>query len=142
MRVLHVVPSLASRTGGPASFVVESCRALAPLGVESTVFTTTIAGPASSRSSRSGDLPPAAEDLDVQSFPLGRPARLVRSPALGRALTDHAGEFDVVHVHSLYLYTTFAAGRAAAGAGRPYVITPHGALDPWIRRRGRLRKAV
>ncbi len=145
MRVLHVVPSLAARTGGPATFVVESARALAPLGVESTVFTTTIAVPAATAGSPSqsaGEPPPAVGGLDVRRFPLGRPSRFVRAPALGRALREHAADFDVVHVHALYLYTTLAAGRAAERAGRPYVVTPHGTLDPWIRRRGRARKAV
>lgn len=144
MRVLHVVPSLAARTGGPATFVIESARALAPLGIESTVFTTTIAGPAGAPASPAqpaGDPPPAA-GLDVRRYPLGRPSRFVRAPALGKALRGHVADFDVVHVHALYLYTTFAAGHAAARVGRPYVVAPHGALDPWIRRRGRARKAV
>jgi glycosyltransferase involved in cell wall biosynthesis len=144
MRVLHVVPSLAARTGGPAIFVAESCHAVAALGVETAVYTTTIRGPAASgRSGPAGnDLPAAAEGLDVRRFPVRRPVRFVRAPALRHALRAAVADFDVVHVHSLYLYTTLAAGRAAAAAGRPYVVTPHGALDPWIRRRGRVRKAV
>ena len=40
MRVLHVIPSLASRTGGPAASVVESSLALQRCGVDVTIFAT------------------------------------------------------------------------------------------------------
>jgi glycosyltransferase involved in cell wall biosynthesis len=145
MRVLHVIPSLAARTGGPALFVVEGSRALEDLGVRSTVYATTLASAASSgdpRPTSIEELPPGGESLDVRLFPVQRPVRFATSRTLGRALRARAGEFDVVHVHSLYLYPTYAAAREARKAGVPYVVTPHGSLDPWIRRRGRVRKAV
>jgi hypothetical protein len=49
MRVLQVVPSLASRTGGPAFDVVESSRALRRCGLESTAFATDMGEPASAK---------------------------------------------------------------------------------------------
>ena len=47
MRVLHVIPSLASRTGGPATSVVESSLALRRSGVDVTIFATDMAEAAS-----------------------------------------------------------------------------------------------
>jgi glycosyltransferase involved in cell wall biosynthesis len=47
---------------------------------------------------------------------------------------------DVVHVHSLYLFPTIVASRLAKARGVPYVLRPHGTLDPYIRRRHRLAK--
>jgi len=39
------------------------------------------------------------------------------------------GTFDVVHLHSVFLFPTWAGARAAARAGVPYVLSPRGMLD-------------
>ena len=145
MKVLHVIPGLAARTGGPAATVVESSRALAAEGIETTIFATDISCAAFSRNRgrvRPADLPKGANELDVRLFPLRPPARLVFSPALDRALLRETSGFDIVHIHSLFLFPQFSAYRRAVGAGRPYIVSPRGALDPYLRARGRLRKAA
>lgn len=145
MKVLHVIPSLAARTGGPAVAAVEFARAAATEGVESVIYTTEAAYPAGTRKGRAveeGELVRRADDVQVRLFPLRRPYRLARSPELRRALRANIGDYDVVHIHSLYLAPQRDAGKAALCSGVPYVVSPHGALDPWLRRRGRLRKAV
>jgi glycosyltransferase involved in cell wall biosynthesis len=51
--------------------------------------------------------------------------------------------FDVVHLHSVFLWPTFAAARAAERAGVPYLVAPRGMLvGDLLRRRGRLRKRL
>lgn len=145
MRVLHVIPSLASRTGGPAVAAAEIARVAAAAGVESTVFATDVAYPAIRRAGRpvvAGELTEAAAEIDMRLFRARPPRRLVYSPELRKALRSEIGSYDVVHVHSLYLYPQFAAAREARRHGVPYVVSPHGALDPWLRGRGRLQKAV
>ena len=145
MKVLHVIPGLAARMGGPAVFVVELSRALAAEGVETRIFSTDMARAAAARRHarvQSADLPAGAEELDVRLFPARQPYRLAFSPAFDRALSREVSSFDVVHIHSLFLFPQFAGFRRALRAGRPYVVSPHGALDPWLRKRGRLRKAV
>jgi len=146
MRVLHVIPSLSSRTGGPAVAAAEMARVIRGEGVETAVFATDVAHPAITRNAR----PVASEELvqgwngggGTRLFPIRRPHRLVYSPGLRRALRKEVGGYDVVHIHSLYLYPQYAASREAARKGVPYVVSPHGALDPWLRRRGRLQKAL
>lgn len=145
MRVLHVVPSLASRTGGPAVDVVESSLALRRCGVETSIFATDMAEPPSAKHHRRvspSDLPVGAEDLDVRLFPARWPYRLAFSAGLYSALGREASRYDVVHIHTLYLFPQFAAYRQAVRHGIPYVVAPLGSLDPYLRRRGRLRKAV
>lgn len=145
VKVLHVIPGLAARTGGPAVSVVESSLALAAQGVEATIFATDMANAPSARlHARAGpdDLPSGAGGLDVRLFRTRAPYRLAFSPALDRALMGEACDYDVVHIHSLFLFPQFAAYRRALRAGRPYVVSPHGALDPYLRTRGRLRKAA
>jgi glycosyltransferase involved in cell wall biosynthesis len=145
MRVLHVIPSLASRTGGPATSVVESSRALQRCGVDVAIFATDMAEAASARTHArvaAGDLPAGARDLDVRLFPARWPYRLAFSPAMYRALRAEVRRYDVVHIHSLFLFPQFAAYCAARGAGVAYVVSPRGALDPYLRRRGRSVKVV
>ncbi len=145
MRVLHVIPSLASRTGGPATSVVESSLALQRAGVDVTIFATDMAEAASSATRSAAtiaDLPVGAADLDVWLFRARSPRRLAFSPDLWRALRSEAGHYDLVHIHSLFLFPQFSAHRAARAAGVPYVVSPRGALDPYLRRRGRLIKAM
>jgi poly(glycerol-phosphate) alpha-glucosyltransferase len=62
------------------------------------------------------------------------------APALVPGLL--AAELDLVHLHGIWMYPSRAASRWAERTGRPYVISPHGMLDPWILGRGRLKKAV
>lgn len=145
MRVLHVIPGLAARTGGPAATVVESSLALAAEGIETTIFATDISSTASAPGRarvRLADLPSGASELDVRLFRFRSPSRLVFSPALDRALARETSDYDVVHIHSLFLFPHFAAYRRALGAERPYIVSPRGSLDPYLRARGRLRKAV
>lgn len=145
MKVLHVVPGLASRTGGPAVSVVESSVALRLCGVEATIMTTDLADAPfspSRRRIRASELPAGAESLDVRLFATRWPYRLRYAPTLLGELRRQASRFDVVHIHSLFLFPQFAAFREAVRQGVPYIVSPRGALDPYLRRRGRLRKAV
>ena len=46
------------------------------------------------------------------------------------------------HIHSLYLFHDLVAGHYCRKYGVPYLMRPHGTLDPFIYRRHRWRKAV
>ena len=47
-----------------------------------------------------------------------------------RWLQAHVAEFDVVHLHSVFLFPTNMAARLCLAAGIPYVIAPRGMLVP------------
>jgi len=145
VRVVHVVPSLATRTGGPAYAVAELCRALVGVGVGAQVFATDQAGPAQLGGRSAGiplQLPAAASEIDLCLFPVTRLPRLAYAAGLREALTGAAREADLIHIHSLFLYPSYAAYQAARATNTPYIVSPHGSLDPYIRRNGRLRKAA
>jgi glycosyltransferase involved in cell wall biosynthesis len=145
MKVLQVIPGLAARTGGPAISVVDSSLALRKCGVEVNVFTTDLgeasSAPGHSRA-RPSDLPRGADELDINLFPARWPYRLAFSPALRRALATRLATYDVVHIHSLFLFPQYAAYREATRQCIPYVVSPCGALDPYLRSRNRRIKAV
>lgn len=50
---------------------------------------------------------------------------------------------DIVHVHGVWQFQAAAAHAWSLATGKPYVVTPHGMLEPWIRARStRLKGAV
>lgn len=144
MRVLHVIPSLAARTGGPAVSVVESSVALRDAGAETTILATDMSAPASAphRSITSEELPEGARELDVRLHRTRTPHRLAFAPSMWPVLRREAPAHDVVHVHSLFLWPQYAAYQQAVRHRKPFVVSPCGALDPYLRQRGRARKRV
>jgi glycosyltransferase involved in cell wall biosynthesis len=146
IRVLHVIPSLALQTGGPSVLVIDLALALLGQEVESRLLTTDALTPAQARRPLSGaafrDFPLGAESLDIQIHPLRQPYRFAYSPTLYRALDRQVASFDLVHIHSVNLFPQYAAWRMATKHNVPYIVTPHGALDPWIRGKRRLLKAA
>ena len=61
------------------------------------------------------------------------------APDLGRAL-ERANP-DVLHVHGLWMYSSVAAIRWSRRS-KPYVVSPHGMLDPWALRNSRWKKRI
>ena len=135
LRLLHVVPTYlpALRYGGPIRSVHALCRALAAQGHEADVFTTNVDGPADSDVplGRPVDL----EGVKVTYFPSPILRRLYWSPAMRRALLARIADYDLVHVHAIYLWPTWTAARAARAHGVPYVVSPRGMLVPELIRR-------
>jgi glycosyltransferase involved in cell wall biosynthesis len=129
VRLLHVVPTYlpAIRYGGPIYAVHGLCRALAARGHDVDVFTTNVDG------DRDSDVPLGAPvDLDgvtVRYFSSNF-RRLYISPAMRAALAASISGYDAVHLHSVFLWPTYAAARAAARHGVPYLVSPRGMLVP------------
>jgi len=129
VRLLHVVPTYlpATRYGGPIYAVHGLCRALAARGHEVDVFTTNVDG------DRESDVPLGVPvDLDGVSVRYFRSTlrRLYVSPSMRVAINASIGGYDAVHLHSVFLWPTYAAARAAARHGVPYIVSPRGMLVP------------
>src|SRR5213080_991864 len=143
MRVLHVVPVLASRFGGPAINAVESSLAVLDKGVTASVVSTHLACAPSSRPSflsTPTELPEGVQQLDVTVCKSSWPYRFAYSRELDRVLHQEIARVDIVRIHSLFLFPQYAAYREALRADVPYLVSFHGAMDPYLRKRGRLRK--
>jgi glycosyltransferase involved in cell wall biosynthesis len=76
---------------------------------------------------------------------------LVTAPARGPAAFGYtpgllpkilAADLDVLHLHGIWQYASLCGALWAKQTRRPYVISPHGMLDPWITDRGRWKKAL
>lgn len=142
MRILHVVPTYlpATRYGGPIYAVHGLAKALAARGHEVDVFTTNVDGPGVSDVAL--DRPVMLDEVRVHYFAANF-SRLYFSRGMRRSLRATISLYDLVHLHSVYLWPTAAAARAAAVHGVPYVISPRGMLvRELIARKSRLVKSL
>jgi glycosyltransferase involved in cell wall biosynthesis len=143
LRILHVVPTYypAVRYGGPVRSVHALAAALSRRGHDVHVYTTNVDG--SDDLNVPTDHPVLLDGVTVHYFPVPALRRLYWAPALARRLRSDIGEFDIVHLHSVFLWPTWAAARIAAAAGVPYIMTPRGSLiRSLIRRKSRWVKTA
>jgi glycosyltransferase involved in cell wall biosynthesis len=143
LKILHIVPSYlpATRYGGPIYSVHGLCKGIVKVGHDVSVFTTNVDG------TKDSDVPLGKSvDLDgvkVWYFPSKVLRRLYWSPQLGKALKEQIKQFDIVHLHSIFLWPTWAAARCAKKAGVPYIIAPRGMLvRDLIKRKSRWLKSA
>ena len=120
LRVLHIVGTISPAAGGPSEAIQMLIR-YAPPGDTAELATLD---------------DPNAVFLDGLPFPahaLGSAKPRWWRPALLRWLRRNRSRFDGVIVHGLWEYTGWAARRAYAGK-LPYMVFPHGMIDPWFKR--------
>lgn len=79
-------------------------------------------------------------DIPVHLFAARGPTAFGYAPGLVGGL--EARDIDLLHVHGLWMYLSVAARRWAQRSGRPYVVSPHGMLDPWALRNARWKKRL
>ena len=64
------------------------------------------------------------------------------SPALMHALRRDIRDFDIVHIHGMWLYPHLMAAKLAKKMGVPYIISPHGMIEADALARKGLKKRV
>ncbi len=140
MRILHVIASLAPRYGGPSKACLELCRELARRGEQVAIYTTNIDG--DGQLDVPLDRPQWKDGIEIRYFPVQTPRYYKFSLPLARALKAAIAHYDIVHIHSLYLFPPTIAAYYCRRYGVPYLIRPHGTLDPYLFRRHRGRKWI
>jgi glycosyltransferase involved in cell wall biosynthesis len=130
MKILHVIPTFAPAWsyGGPIYAALGLTRELAKQGQKVSVITTNVDGP--------GILnvplgrPVSIDGVEVWYFPVEYPRWWYFSRELGNALKRTVKNFDLVHVHSMFLWPTAVAAFWCRKHHVPYIIRPAGSLDP------------
>ena len=133
MKVLHVIPSMAAGYGGPSYAMAETLPVFRTLGIQVTIATTHAA---------SDDPLTLQHCQELKLFSRGFPEFYFYSKDLSRWLEQHTGDYDLVHIHSLFSYPATIAGYWARQHHKPYIIRPFGTLDKYCMRRHALRKRV
>lgn len=125
LRLLRLVHTLHGESGGPAESVRRSTEALIALG--HSVEIVTLQRPRDLAT----DEPLAVRALGEAKGPGAR--GYGATPLLIPWLRAHRTHFDAVLVHGLWQFQGWAAYRALRNTNTPYLVFPHGMLDPWFR---------
>ena len=125
-RVLHVIPGLDAAQGGTVTALMSMAVFQARRGLNVTVAATW----AGSEPPREAEQTLRAAGAEVR---LVGPARgpLLRHPELRSTLDSLVAQSDVVHAHGVWEEIQHRAAALAHARGVPYVLSPHGMLDPF-----------
>ena len=143
MRVLHVIPSVSPKRGGPSLAVLAMVRALRARGVDAEIATTTDDGegvldvPVEQLTEREG-VP--VRYFDRWSPPLRAVREFAYSRPLARWLASDVNGYDLLHVHAIFSYPSTRAMATARRFGVPYINRPLGQLCEWSLRQRPLKK--
>ncbi len=129
MRIVHVTHSLNPLKGGTSVAVKSLAEGCAMRGVASSVI---CLDPPQSPWLEGWQVPVCGTGPGVTHF--GWSARL------GAVLHQQAQGASVVVVHGLWQYHNVVVRRICRDLGVPFVVYPHGMLDPWALRQSRLVK--
>jgi len=128
LRILHVISAYypAVRYGGPIRSVQGLAAALVRRGHDVHVYTTSMDG--DSDLNVPHERPVDLDGVAVHYFRVPALRRLWWAPALARKLRESVSNFDVVHIHAVFLWPMWVAARIAERACIPYVVSPRGML--------------
>src|SRR5215217_7187756 len=135
MKVLHVIPSVSGRSGGPATAIVPMCHALMQQGTEVLLVSTT-----DGLSEEPGKI--EYKGVPAMFFPPQLGASFKYSSPLATWLRSNVKNFDLAHIHAVFNHSSISASQACRRAGVPYIIRPLGTLDPWSMTQKSLRKRL
>lgn len=133
MRVVVVLPSIGRSGGGVSEAARRIVREWAKRpDAQLTVLTLDLPGFQDARM--------LWPDVEIHAFrPLG-PLRFGFSPGLAAYLLRR--DFDIAHVHGIWMHHCLAVLAWSRRWHRPYLVSPHGMLEAWILKRSRVLKTA
>ena len=131
-RIGLITAFASGRGGGVAEAVAAQARMIRALGAEAEVFALDDGGGDAARA--------ALAPTPLRLASIVGPGRIGYSPTQMAQLTE--ARLDLLHLHGIWMHPSRAGAQWARATRRPYLISPHGMLDPWITARGRWKKAL
>jgi glycosyltransferase involved in cell wall biosynthesis len=139
MRILEIIGSVDPRDGGAIEGLLRQSSVRARRGIETHIV------------SLDGPKVPWVLDCPVKTFGMGSGVENARdwpwqrygyTPRFVPWLREHVTHYDVVVVNGLWNYSSLASRRALSSTTVPYVVFPHGMLDPWFRANNPVKHAA
>jgi len=134
MRIGHITSSISRNGAGVSKVVRDLAETQAAYNDTIHVFTlldqfTRIDQPHNSR-------------ITVTACPVTFMPRFGYSEPMQKAFRTHASSIDLIHMHGLWMYPNRVAGNVAQKTAIPYIMSPHGMLEPWGLNRSRWKKRI
>ncbi|MFI5378957.1 MAG: glycosyltransferase [Tepidisphaerales bacterium] len=141
MRIVHVTGTLDPSAGGPPAVVVRLAAAQSAAGHRVEIAAH---GDASSEEDvcRSISRVPGGGNVVRHSIPVRNSLGWALGLDSRRVMPGIIDGADIVHVHGIWDPIVRWAGVVAHRTGVPYVIAPHGMLDPWSLQQKKWKKRI
>ena len=118
MRLLHVIPTINKKFGGPVHALDSFLDVDRKLNIQSEIITTT-----SENEFHYGD-------IQVHSFKSSFPSRLSKSKPANNWLKTNYKNYDFAIFHGVWTYLHFDLAKICKDYDLPYAVRPHSTLDP------------
>jgi glycosyltransferase involved in cell wall biosynthesis len=141
MQILHAIQSLDPARGGPPVVAVRLAAAQAGAGHRVGIIYYSDPS-AEARMAAATDRIPHIDQVALHPIAGGGRMDQLTASAGRRALRGLLPGIDVLHLHGVWDPLLKAAADEAHAAGVPYVVAPHGMLDPWSMAQKSLKKRL
>ncbi|PAX53166.1 glycosyltransferase [Brunnivagina elsteri] len=129
MKVLMLIPALGNVYGGPSKCIIELAEAIGSKGLEVDIVTTNANGNVNL------DVPLniwiQEQHYRIQYFHYLNFIDYKFTWSLTQWLFQHVQDYDLVHTNAIFSYPILPAAWACQFHQVPYIMTPHGMLEPW-----------
>jgi glycosyltransferase involved in cell wall biosynthesis len=129
MRTLLGISNMHPRDGGPPKVVSGLARALSCRNVDVTIMACSV--PAERQAVLDYWQPLRDYGVRLELFPYTGPQSIFYSIELISFVAQNVGNFDVLHNHGVWELSLLGAAQNWRKAGKPYLVSVHGTLDPW-----------
>ena len=130
MRILHVVQAIDLKLGGVQEALRGLTHAQCRMNMDVDIVGTSIAAQRDTPAYISG----YNQNINLRLYK-AEFVNILFSNSMRKYLKREINKYDLVHVHGLYRFPPTYASHRARKQNVPYVITPHGSLDPFLYRR-------
>ena len=129
MKILIVIPSVGKVYGGTSQFVFELAQALGKLSIDVDIITTNANG----KTNLEVPLNVWIEETHyrIQYFAYWGWSDYKVSRSMTQWLFQHITDYDLVHTNAIFSLPNLPAYWACKLRQVPYIVTPHGMLEPW-----------